>query len=53
MNCDAPMRFLGTIFGFPFYWARRGRFINPGLYVWTGKKNLRVFPFSVWRKDIP
>lgn len=27
-----------------WYWANRRDFVKPGLYVWTGKNNLRVIP---------
>lgn len=26
------------------YWASR-RFVRPGLYVWTGRTNLRILPW--------
>lgn len=28
----------------PLYWAEPGQFTNPGVYVWTGSENERIYP---------
>jgi hypothetical protein len=37
---DSQMRHLG----WRFWYARRDRFMYPGLYVWAFRRNLRIFP---------
>lgn len=33
-----------------FWWASpKVGFLNPGLYFWTGKDNVRIVPLSRWR----
>lgn len=33
------------------YYAKTGVFLNPGIYIWTGKKHIRIIPFRKWRPD--
>ena len=42
MGADAQMKKLFAIFGHSVYWAG-DNFLYPGLYIWTGKKNQRIF----------
>lgn len=42
MNAGAMMQMLGQIDGLTLYWAAPGRFTEPGVYYWDGKKNVRL-----------
>ena len=41
---EAKMLRLLKLGKFTLYYANRTVFLNPGLYVWTGSDNVRVFP---------
>lgn len=43
---EAPMKPLWRGRKFSLYLARRGRFVYPGVYLWTGSRHRRIVPFS-------
>ncbi len=51
MSASSPMKRLFRLFGHNIYLADK-RFLNPGIYIWTGKRNFRVIPFTRWKKEV-
>lgn len=42
---SSPMKKLFSLGKISFYWADKG-FMFRGLWIWTGKKNVRVIPLN-------
>lgn len=43
--CSSQMKFLIKLGKYKFYWAGRG-FKYMGLWIWNGKKNVRILPLN-------
>lgn len=48
---SSPMKPLVRGKRFKLYYAQRGGFVNPGIYLWTGKRHWRIVPLSHAKDD--
>ena len=51
MGVSSPMRKIGKVGRFSLYYAERGRFVNPGYVLWTGRRHVRVWPLPIRAAD--